>query len=133
MPRISFCVLLWLSGISFGRASWILGVFFRAEDGIRARDVTGVQTCALPISRSDQHGRDLSSALREHDVARGARAPPAPRGVTVRRRLELATDLGKQRLLGGGQLLPGQIGRASCRERASVTRAVDRGIKSSDM
>src|SRR5574343_1108896 len=25
--------------------------FFQAEDGIRARDVTGVQTCALPICR----------------------------------------------------------------------------------
>src|SRR5699024_12049442 len=25
-------------------------VFFRAEDGIRDRNVTGVQTCALPIS-----------------------------------------------------------------------------------
>jgi len=24
--------------------------FFPAEDGIRGRDVTGVQTCALPIS-----------------------------------------------------------------------------------
>src|SRR5699024_11995101 len=24
--------------------------FFQAEDGIRARNVTGVQTCALPIS-----------------------------------------------------------------------------------
>jgi len=23
--------------------------FFQAEDGIRDRDVTGVQTCALPI------------------------------------------------------------------------------------
>src|SRR5207249_6534309 len=26
--------------------------FFQAEDGIRDRNVTGVQTCALPISRS---------------------------------------------------------------------------------
>mgnify|MGYP000621928807 CR=1 FL=1 len=26
--------------------------FFQAEDGIRDRDVTGVQTCALPISAS---------------------------------------------------------------------------------
>src|SRR5437773_6026253 len=26
--------------------------FFQAEDGIRDRDVTGVQTCALPISHS---------------------------------------------------------------------------------
>src|SRR5437667_1875014 len=25
--------------------------FYQAEDGIRYRDVTGVQTCALPISR----------------------------------------------------------------------------------
>src|SRR5437773_1728328 len=27
--------------------------FFQAEDGIRDRDVTGVQTCALPILPSD--------------------------------------------------------------------------------
>src|SRR5437773_10209961 len=32
--------------------SWIIlsFFFFQAEDGIRDRDVTGVQTCALPIS-----------------------------------------------------------------------------------
>src|SRR5699024_5151137 len=29
-------------------------VFFQAEDGIRARNVTGVQTCALPISLLDR-------------------------------------------------------------------------------
>src|SRR5438067_8393978 len=28
---------------------WILFFFFQAEDGIRDRNVTGVQTCALPI------------------------------------------------------------------------------------
>src|SRR5574343_2097687 len=28
--------------------------FFQAEDGIRARDVTGVQTCALPIYGKNQ-------------------------------------------------------------------------------
>src|SRR5699024_11997490 len=27
-------------------------LFFQAEDGIRDRNVTGVQTCALPISRT---------------------------------------------------------------------------------
>src|SRR5207249_5753145 len=27
--------------------------FFQAEDGIRDRNVTGVQTCALPISQPD--------------------------------------------------------------------------------
>src|SRR5207249_7709620 len=31
--------------------SWLVFLFFfQAEDGIRARNVTGVQTCALPIS-----------------------------------------------------------------------------------
>src|SRR5699024_12087747 len=31
--------------------------FFQAEDGIRDRNVTGVQTCALPILASKQHGK----------------------------------------------------------------------------
>src|SRR5699024_11535826 len=30
--------------------SFIICFFFQAEDGIRDRNVTGVQTCALPIS-----------------------------------------------------------------------------------
>src|SRR5437667_5531714 len=33
--------------------------FFQAEDGIRDRDVTGVQTCALPISYSPGGQRAL--------------------------------------------------------------------------
>src|SRR5437867_9066078 len=36
--------------------------FFQAEDGIRARTVTGVQTCALPISRPEPPG---SAAMRQ--------------------------------------------------------------------
>src|SRR5699024_11732267 len=35
-----------------------LGFFLQAEDGIRDRNVTGVQTCALPISYDlDEHSR----------------------------------------------------------------------------
>src|SRR5438552_8998517 len=34
-----------------GSAEWLLVFFFRGEDGIRADLVTGVQTCALPLSR----------------------------------------------------------------------------------
>src|SRR6185369_16717178 len=30
--------------------SWVFFFFFQAEDGIRDSSVTGVQTCALPIS-----------------------------------------------------------------------------------
>src|SRR5947207_8696055 len=36
--------------------------FFQAEDGIRDHCVTGVQTCALPIS-SHRHGRVSNSGL----------------------------------------------------------------------
>src|SRR5256886_15760534 len=42
--------------------------FFKAEDGIRVLTVTGVQTCALPISR--RQGRDLPKRLPLED-ARG--------------------------------------------------------------
>src|SRR5207248_5517379 len=34
--------------------------FFQAEDGIRDRTVTGVQTCALPISSFGRHSLGLS-------------------------------------------------------------------------
>src|SRR5207249_8148974 len=43
MPRDFF------SDASFGRRSATPACFFQAEDGIRDRHVTGVQTCALPI------------------------------------------------------------------------------------
>src|SRR5437868_14597266 len=44
--------------------------FFQAEDGIRDRNVTGVQTCALPISL-------LAAREGEHDLHR--RGGPARR------------------------------------------------------
>src|SRR2546425_10318327 len=44
----------------------VLFFFFQAEDGIRDKLVTGVQTCALPISReqvSEQRGADWMRPL----------------------------------------------------------------------
>src|SRR5699024_11474022 len=38
--------------------------FFQAEDGIRDRNVTGVQTCALPICSRGQRRRRRSGSLR---------------------------------------------------------------------
>src|SRR5690625_7711828 len=38
-------------------------LFFEAEDGIRDGHVTGVQTCALPIS-----GTGLLASMAEHDL-----------------------------------------------------------------
>src|SRR5207249_5628871 len=58
----------------------MLFFFFQAEDGIRDRNVTGVQTCALPIYRL---------ALRAHD----ARDDPRVRRRRARARRPHAHDL----------------------------------------
>src|SRR5437016_14460570 len=42
--------------------------FFQAEDGIRGWSVTGVQTCALPISRLDVPERVLDAAAEGRDL-----------------------------------------------------------------
>src|SRR5690606_39583899 len=72
--------------------------FFQAEDGIRDFHVTGVQTCALPISRSVcRHRRESLADLRD-----------APQ--------ELAGGRG----LGGRHLLRGAL----CHDRATTHPAV---------
>src|SRR2546422_10635915 len=67
------------------RGSFIFFFFFQAEDGIRDVAVTGVQTCALPISelarqprRSDRCGRAHSTGGRT-----GRSAVRPARGVVV--------------------------------------------------
>src|SRR2546425_6933051 len=57
--------------------------FFQAEDGIRDKLVTGVQTCALPIFRqcaadSDRRGRKLDVEEQEdsHSRRRAIEDPP---------------------------------------------------------
>src|SRR5438067_12527106 len=75
--------------------------FFQAEDGIRGRNVTGVQTCALPISAAEALGIDdnaLDAAGHLQAVVLHVLAGAAEDGV--------------------------QIGRASCRERMEAA-AVD--------
>src|SRR2546427_5685375 len=84
--------------------------FFQAEDGIRDLTVTGVQTCALPISgqtvTADFKLAATPLALNEVVVV-GARtsrtATETPVPVDVISAQEIADN--------------GQIGRASCRER----------------
>src|SRR5260370_31790514 len=54
----------------------LLFFFFQAEDGIRDSSVTGVQTCALPISGAR---RVRERALVAHPLSRGVRLTgPAP-------------------------------------------------------
>src|SRR2546425_8389336 len=66
-------VALWLQ---YGHRSWLL-FFFQAEDGIRDKLVTGVQTCALPIYQGDParvapqvHGGEVGVGGDDGDVER---------------------------------------------------------------
>src|SRR3989454_7814924 len=62
---------------------WLFFFFFQAEDGIRDYKVTGVQTCALPISGRASRARA--------GVRRVRRAASVPRGVRARSRRKLPT------------------------------------------
>src|SRR5256884_3562666 len=73
-----------LSFIVYAAIGQVLSFFFQAEDGIRDVAVTGVQTCALPISRATGPGvvgcsvagpgRAIVSALDARARERGAGA-----------------------------------------------------------
>src|SRR5438874_13283200 len=58
----------------------LLYFFFQAEDGIRDLYVTGVQTCALPISATVAHSKPGPSGQEPNGSAAeaGAAAMPAP-------------------------------------------------------
>src|SRR5207248_3850491 len=94
--------------------------FFQAEDGIRDRTVTGVQTCALPIfaapNRSPavaaQKAASAGSSDRAQErpitqtAAEDQSVPAAARRSTTARNVDRPVIT--------------QIGRASCRERVEI-------------
>src|SRR2546430_13710811 len=85
--------------------------FFQAEDGIRDLTVTGVQTCALPISlRRELKLYNPELAKKPYAVA-ATKLDIAGEGKNLKK---LETDCKKRHL----RLFPiSEIGRASCRER----------------
>src|SRR5207248_3606675 len=66
--------------------------FFQAEDGIRDRTVTGVQTCALPISGIDRAGRHRARQELLHQTTAGG-AEIGRRDRQRRREIALREDL----------------------------------------
>src|SRR5207248_6607283 len=100
--------------LTIGADIFIVVFFFQAEDGIRDRTVTGVQTCALPISWN----------------ARLTLPPPPIHETPPEGRVGLpASDGGPPHGTGGASanfLGSAKIGRASCRER--VEMAVVAGV-----
>src|SRR5437867_258486 len=81
--------------------------FFQAEDGIRDRTVTGVQTCALPICRGGRGSHAVGAS------APGTRGDPRGLGRAGARSARAGPGGGNPPRAGQSR----EIGRASCRER----------------
>src|SRR5207249_8263901 len=98
------CKLLMLICILYKIVITYCCFFFQAEDGIRDRNVTGVQTCALPI-----YPANVSllhpAGLRAPTNGSGARTSPAaafaplPRKRSEERRVGKSVDQGGRRMI----------------------------------
>src|SRR5437867_5806670 len=98
-----------------------MSFFFQAEDGIRDRTVTGVQTCALPISGPNLGGQN-SAAIYTTEFC------PPRFGPVLASVIDLLAAVPSvvYGLWGFFVLIP-KIGRASCRDRAcTVCSCFDR-------
>src|SRR2546430_12483843 len=100
--RVTSVAVLWCS-------TYLVLFFFQAEDGIRDLTVTGVQTCALPISRSQfssqRPAQSHPSVYATWQACTHFRSRPPQR-----RRRPLRPER-------GNTASTIEIGRASCRER----------------
>src|SRR5256885_3184063 len=93
-----------------GSCVWFVFFFFQAEDGIRDYKVTGVQTCALPIS-IDLRLPCLEPAIRL--MVSSINVPP----MSFTPPFSTATQPSTPSFTHEHWMLSIQIGRASCRER----------------
>src|SRR5256885_12880799 len=109
--------------------SFMYFFFFQAEDGIRDYKVTGVQTCALPISDADRGDAEVGAArdaLQPHRALRHDRAQRADQGRRPRCRLSEPprADRPREPLRGHQRLAvppPAQLSRTRLRLAASTT------------
>src|SRR5699024_11988037 len=90
--------------------------FFQAEDGIRDRNVTGVQTCALPISIQ---ALNILGAQTPTSTSSAPAAETSPaEGDTVHQVVIVGSGpAGYTAAIYAARAEMNQIGRASCRER----------------
>src|SRR2546430_10679184 len=86
--------------------------FFQAEDGIRDLTVTGVQTCALPISPA------RGVAVLRLPARRGSAAHPGADRLRADQHEGRVAGQGREAEISGcGEAARREIGRESCRER----------------
>src|SRR5699024_11555865 len=92
--------------------------FFQAEDGIRDRNVTGVQTCALPILEILNESETPPFSITDvNDIDENVRLKY--RYIDLRRESLAQTFKMRHQITRSvrNYLDEGEIGRASCRER----------------
>src|SRR5207249_9197920 len=117
--------------------------FFQAEDGIRDRNVTGVQTCALPISHGvdrlqglplgpgadGQHGDDRAGA--EDDPQRREHRAQPVAAQALDARAEGFADIDHRAASVGGPAAPAPAGDAALRDGSrSAMRSPERSPSS---
>src|SRR5699024_11893250 len=95
--------------------------FFQAEDGIRDRNVTGVQTCALPILRKPWREPTGDIELGQREVGENL---PDIHGPSLGEKQNHSADADQiSRCDARGAVavivLVNEIGRAACRERGA--------------
>src|SRR5699024_11255108 len=90
--------------------------FFQAEDGIRDRNVTGVQTCALPISPT-MMSRSASFICEKAGLM--TYRPP----MRATRTSEMGPPKGMSETASTAEAA--KIGRASCRERVEGAQGAE--------
>src|SRR5205823_11078578 len=95
--------------------------FFQAEDGIRDKLVTGVQTCALPISVHEVIGTVQTLALKMISQDRKLTVLFETCDAAVAVFVDSEPSLGIECETIGTGLAIFEIGRASCRERVEIS------------
>src|SRR5690606_40683775 len=105
--------------------------FFQAEDGIRDFHVTGVQTCALPISLQAAAGYVVGIYRGRHPYGTFAEVRALAYAVVLVGALTsvLVFALGTQWNVPRSVALIAKIGRASCRERVESTAVAESSEK----
>src|SRR5437016_11524192 len=119
-PFFFFCIILVFLCFFFF-------FFFQAEDGIRDWSVTGVQTCALPISWTSARITGRRERVRSSDApCRTESSAPSTSSLmksTGSKSRAFRTSSNRSIRTGSwlvGCNTSGEIGRASCRERVQI-------------
>src|SRR5207245_4361915 len=95
----------------------------QAVDGLRGATVTGVQTCALPISCRPRAGRKSLDAMAATFAQLAVGTTEVQVAQTLSREMEQRGAPGGGLVqFGPSSALPHEIGRASCRDRVGAAQ-----------